>query len=179
MVKNNFFNKKPFLVAEISANHCGSIRIAKKIIDDCKKYNVDAIKLQTYTPDCMTLRSNLTTFRIEHGLWKKEKLWDLYNKAKTPLSWHKKLFSYAKKKRIKIFSTPFSVMALDFLETLNCPVYKVASFEITDLYLIKKIAQTKKPIILSTGLSNINEISKAYRVAKKKRFKGYNNTLLR
>ncbi len=158
---------KPFFIAEISANHCGSLKIAKRLIDDAKKYGADAVKLQTYTPDSMTLNLNKKNFLISDGLWKGKKLWDLYNIAQTPYKWHKILFSYARKKKIECFSTPFDESSVDFLEKLNCPYYKVSSFEMTDIPLIKKIAKTKKKMIISTGMANINEIKKTYDVAKK------------
>jgi pseudaminic acid synthase len=159
--------KKPFLIAEISANHNGSIHNAKKLINCAKKNGADAVKLQTYTPDTMTIKSNKRYFKIKEGLWKGYTLWDLYKKAHTPLIWHKELFQYAKDIGIKIFSTPFDETAVDFLEKLKCPFYKVSSFEMTDIPLIKKIAQTKKPMIISTGMANLKEIEAAYNCAKK------------
>jgi sialic acid synthase SpsE len=118
--------KKPFLIAEISANHAGSFQKAKKLIMCAKKNGANAVKLQTYTPDSMTLRSSKKYFKIKSGLWKGYNLWDLYKKAQTPLIWHKKLFNYAKKIGITIFSTPFDESAVDFLEELKCPFYKVS-----------------------------------------------------
>ena len=159
--------KAPYLVAEISANHCGKLDIAKKLIRTAKANNADAVKLQTYTPDTMTIKSKKKYFKIKSGLWRGYSLWDLYNKAHTPLSWHKELFDYAKKLRITIFSTPFDETAVDFLEKLNCPMYKIASFEMTDLPLIKKVAQTKKTMIISTGMSSLDEIDETFKVAKK------------
>jgi pseudaminic acid synthase len=159
--------KKPYLVAEISANHSGSFQKAKKLIMCAKKNGADAVKLQTYTPDTMTLKSSKKYFKIKSGLWKGYNLWDLYKKAQTPLHWHKKLFDYAKKIDITIFSTPFDESAVDFLEELKCPFYKVSSFEMTDLPLIKKIAKTKKPIIISTGMANLDEIAMTVKCAKK------------
>ena len=159
--------KKPFLVAEISANHNGKISNALKLIKQAKLYGADAVKLQTYKPETMTLNSNKKYFKIKKGLWRGYKLWDLYEKAQTPYEWHKILFDYAKKLNIKLFSTPFDEDAVDFLEKLNAPFYKVSSFELTDLPLIKKIALTKKPIIISTGMGTIAEIEEAYNVAKK------------
>ena len=135
--------KKPFFVAEISANHCGDFNLAKRLIKCAKLNGADAVKLQTYTPDTMTVKSNKKYFKIKNGLWKGYQLWDLYNKAQTPLHWHKDLFKYAKKIGIIIFSSPFDESAVDFLEKLKCPIYKVASFEMTDIPLIKKIAKTK------------------------------------
>jgi pseudaminic acid synthase len=162
-----FFKKIPFFVAEISANHNGSLYKAKKIIHAAKKYGADAVKLQTYTPDTMTIKSNKSDFKIRGGLWNGKTLWDLYEKAQTPFEWHKELFNYAKKLKITCFSTPFDETAVDLLESLNCPFYKVASFEMNHIPLIKKIAQTKKPIIISTGMANLKEIDLAYKTAKK------------
>lgn len=159
-------NKIPFLVAEISANHCGNINLAKKLIKCAKDNGADAAKLQTYTADTMTIQSNKKYFKIKNGLWKGYDLWNLYNEAHTPLEWNKKLFDYGKKLGITIFSTPFDETAVNLLEKLKCPMYKVASFEMTDLLLIKKISQTKKPIIISTGMASMEEIELAYRTAK-------------
>jgi pseudaminic acid synthase len=168
--------KNPFLICEISANHCGNILLAKKLIKCAKKYGADAVKIQTYTADTMTINSNKRYFKIKSGLWKGFNLWDLYNKGKTPLTWHKELFQYAKKVGIAIFSTPFDESAVNFLEKLNCPIYKVASFEMTDHLLIKKIALTNKPMIISTGMASLNEIEQSIKVAKK--FGAKNITLL-
>ena len=162
-----FINKKPFLIAEISANHCGDFNLAKKLIKCAKLNNADAVKLQTYTADTMTINSNKKYFKIREGLWKGYSLWDLYDKAHTPLKWHKKLFDYGKSLGIKVFSTPFDDTAVDFLEKLNCPIYKIASFEMTDLNLVKKIAQTKKPVIMSTGMATLKEIDTSVKIAKK------------
>ena len=156
-----------FIVAEISANHNGSFSKLKKLIDNAKINGADAIKIQTYDENSMTIQSNKKNFKIKEGLWKNYSYWDLYKKAKTPYKWHREIFEYAKKKKIVCFSTPFDIKAVDFLEKLNCPIYKIASFEITDIPLIKKVAQTKKPIIISTGLANIDEIDEAYKTAKK------------
>ena len=159
--------KKPFLIGEVSCNHNGSILNAKKIIDVAKKYGVDFIKLQTYSASSLTIKSDKKDFLIQKGLWKGKKLWDLYDKAKTPFSWQKDLFEYAKKKKIKCFSTPFDEKAVDLLEKLSCPIYKVASFEINHFPLIKKIAQTKKPMIISTGMAQLKNIDLAVNFAKK------------
>ena len=166
MIYKNPLKKIPFFVAEISANHNGSLLNAKKLIKIAKKYGADAVKLQTYTPDTITIKSNKPDFKIRGGLWNGKILWDLYAKAQTPFNWHKELFDYAKKLKIICFSTPFDESAVDFLETLNCPFYKVASFEINHIPLLKKIAHTKKPIIISTGMANLNEIDLAYKTAK-------------
>lgn len=158
---------KPFLIAEISANHCGSLNLAKKLILCSKIHGADAVKIQTYTADTMTINSQKKYFKIKSGIWKGYSLWELYNEAQTPLAWHKELFKYAKSIGIKIFSTPFDENAVDFLEKLDCPIYKISSFEMTDLLLIKEVAKTKKPIIISTGMATLKEIDEAYEVAKK------------
>lgn len=155
----------PFFVAEISANHSGSYSRAKKLIKLAKESGADAVKLQTFKPETMTLNSNKRYFKIREGLWKGNNLWKLYEKAQTPYQWHKALFQYAKKIGIKCFSTPFDETAVEFLETLKCPIYKIASFEMQDLPLIKKVAQTKKPIIISTGMAKLNEIEAVYNYA--------------
>ena len=162
----NPLKKIPFFVAEISANHNGSLHHAKKLIKIAKKCCADAVKLQTYTPDTMTIKSNKLDFKIRGGLWNGKILWDLYRKAQTPFKWHKELFDYAKKIKITCFITPFDESAVDLLENINCPFYKVASFEMNHIPLIKKIAQTKKPIIISTGMANLKEIDIAYKTAK-------------
>ena len=151
----------------MSCNHNGNISNAKKIIDIAKKYKVDFIKLQTYSATSLTIKSKRKDFLNQKGLWKGKKLWDLYDKAKTPFSWQKILFDYAKKKKIKCFSTPFDEPAVDLLEKLSCPIYKIASFEINHFPLIKKITQTKKPIIISTGMAQIKDIDLAVNFAKK------------
>ena len=165
MISKNL--ERPFLIAEISANHCGKISIAKKLIKCAKANGADAVKLQTYTADTMTLKSNKKIFKIKSGLWKDYTLWELYNEAHTPLKWHKELFLYAKKIGIKIFSTPFDETAVEFLEKIDCPVYKISSFEMTDLPLIKRVSQTGKPIIISTGMASIKEIEESFITAKK------------
>jgi pseudaminic acid synthase len=159
--------KLPHLVAEISANHCGKLSIAKKLIKCAKINGADSVKIQTFTADTMTIKSKKKFFKVKNGLWKNYTLWDLYNKAHTPLSWHKELFEYAKKIGITLFSTPFDEMAVNFLEDLKCPIYKVASFEMTDIPLIEKIASTKKPMIISTGMASLDEIERTYTFARK------------
>jgi len=166
-MNTRLFNKKPVLVAEISANHNGNINTAKKLISLAKKNGADAIKLQTFTPDGMTINSKKKDFKIKNGTWKNKYLWDLYNQAQTKLEWHKELFKYSKRNKILCFSTPFHEESVDFLEKLNCPIYKVASFEITDLDLIKYIASKKKPMIISTGLASEKEIEDAFKIAFK------------
>ena len=137
-------NKKPFFIAEISINHAGSFSRAKKLIMLAKKSLFDAVKLQTYTADTMTLNSNKKYFKIKGGLWNNRNMWSLYDQAKTPLSWHEKLFKFAKKIGIQIFSTPFDETAVDFLAKLKCPIFKVASFR-NELYPVnQKNFQNKK-----------------------------------
>ena len=167
MISKNPLKKTPFFVAEISANHNGSLLHAKRLIKEAKKYGADAVKLQTYTPNTMTIKSNKLDFKIRGGLWNGKTLWGLYKKAQTPFEWHKELFDYANKLKIICFSTPFDETAVDLLENLKCPFYKVASFEMNHIPLIKKIARTKKPIIISIGMANLNEIDLAYKTAKK------------
>lgn len=165
--KINFFKKTPIIVAEISANHNGSLIHAKKLIKIAKLYGADAVKLQTYTPETMTIKSKKADFLIKNGLWRGHSLWDLYSSAQTPFEWHEELFAYSKKIKIPCFSTPFDETAVDLLESLNCPFYKLASFELNHLPLIKKIASTGKPIIISTGMAQLKEIDLAYNTAKK------------
>ena len=163
--------KKPYSIAEISANHSGSLYVAKKLIKIAKYYGADAVKLQTYTADSMTLNSYKKNFLIKSGLWKNERLWNLYDRAKTPYEWHPKLFSYAKKLKITCFSTPFDSNAVDLLEKLKCPFYKISSFEMNDLPLIEKVLNTKKPLILSTGTSSLKEIRDVMNFIRKKKSK--------
>jgi N-acetylneuraminate synthase len=156
----------PYIIAEMSANHNGSIERAFECIKAAKNAGANAVKIQTYTPDTMTIDCDKEEFRITGGLWDGYKLYDLYNEAQTPYEWHRPLFDYAKEIGITIFSTPFDETAVDLLEKLHCPAYKVASFEMTDLPLVKYIAQTKKPMIISTGMANLEEIDEVVRVAK-------------
>jgi pseudaminic acid synthase len=166
-MSKNFIKKRPYFIAEISANHNGSLDNAKKLIFHAKKYGADAVKLQTYTADTITIKSNRKEFFIKEGLWKGKYLWDLYDKAKTPFEWHEQLFDYARKLNIICFSSPFDETAVDLLESLRTPFYKIASPEITHIPLIKKIARTKKIIIMSTGMANLKEIDFAFQTAKK------------
>ena len=158
---------KVFFIAEISANHCGNFNLAKKLIKCAYNNGADAVKLQTYTADTMTIKSDKKYFKINEGIWKGYNLWDLYDKARTPLEWHKELFKYGKSLGIKVFSSPFDNSAVDFLEKLSCPIYKIASFEMTDLNLVKKVSQTKKPIIISTGMANLEEIAITVKTARR------------
>ena len=163
----NFSSKtKPFIIAELSANHNGSIERAFESIKAAKEAGADAVKIQTYTADTMTIPCDNDDFIIKGGLWDGWNLYDLYKEAHTPYEWHKPLFDYAQEIGITIFSSPFDKTAVDLLEELNTNLYKVASFEIIDLPLIKYIAQTKKPMIISTGMANLEEITEAVEVAK-------------
>ena len=168
-LKKNYLKKltTPIIIGEVSANHNGSINLAKKIIKCAKVNKLDFVKLQSYEEDTMTIQSKKKEFLIKKGLWKNYSLWELYKKAKTPFSWHKELFSYSKKIGIKCISTPFDENAVDMLEKLGCPMYKISSFELTHLPLIKKVAKTKKPVIISTGMGTLKEISDAVKVLKK------------
>ncbi len=157
----NFDLKKDgvYIIAELSANHNGNLQTALDTIKAAKEIGANAIKLQTYTADCMTLDCKKDDFIIKGGtLWDGKTLYDLYKEACTPWEWHKELFEYAKDIGIDIFSSPFSKEAVDFLEEFNPPAYKIASFEITDYELVRYTASKMKPIIISTGIATIDEI---------------------
>ncbi len=156
----------PYVVAEMSANHNGDIKNAFSIIDQAKSVGADAVKIQTYTADTITLNSTAEDFCIHGGLWDGKTLYELYEWAHTPWDWHRELFVYAKKQDITIFSSPFDNTAVDLLEDLNAPAYKIASFEAIDLPLIKYVASTRKPMIISTGMANAEEIGEAIDAAK-------------
>ena len=151
----------PYIIAEMSANHNGEISNAYRIIDMAKECGADAVKLQTYRPDTITMNIRTPEFMIKGGLWDGQSLYELYEKAFMPWDWHKLLFNYAKKVGITIFSSPFDSTAVDLLEDLNAPAYKIASFEAIDIPLIKYVAKTKKPMIISTGMANVDEIQEA------------------
>jgi pseudaminic acid synthase len=152
---------KPFIIAEVSANHGGSIHRAKETILAAKSSGADAVKIQTYTPDTMTLDADKSDFFIKDGLWKGYSLFQLYKEAYTPFEWHKELFDYAKSHGVILFSTPFDETAVDLLTSLDVPAYKIASFEITDLPLIEYAASKGKPLFISTGMANQDEIGEA------------------
>ena len=159
---------KTFIIGEISANHNGKIENAKKLIREAKKAGVDAIKLQTYTADTITLNCDNEYFQIKQGtLWDGKTLYDLYKEAYMPWEWHEELLRVAKEEGIICFSSPFDKTAVDYLENLNVSAYKVASFEITDIPLIEYIASKNKPIIISTGIATIEDIEEALNACKR------------
>lgn len=157
---------KPFIIAEMSGNHNQSLDRALALVDAAAKAGAHALKLQTYTADTITMK-NVYTINDKNSLWNGQELYDLYKQAYTPWEWHKPIFDRAKKKGMIAFSSPFDESAVDFLETLNVPIYKIASFENTHHPLLKKVAATGKPIILSTGVSTLNDIKESVQVLKK------------
>ena len=158
---------KCFIIAELSANHGGKLEIALETVRAAKRAGADAIKLQTYTADTITLDSKKEYFKINQGThWDGQYLYDLYKDAFLPWEWHKPIFALAKKEGLVCFSSPFDFTAVDFLEKLNCPIYKIASFEITDIPLIEYVASKGKPIIISTGIAEIQDIELAISACK-------------
>lgn len=159
---------KPFIIAEMSGNHNQSLERAMKIVESAAETGVDAIKLQTYTADTMTIDKDTDEFFIadKNSLWQGESLYNLYKKAYTPWEWQEKLFRRAEELGLICFSTPFDDTSVDFLESINCPIYKIASFENIDLPLIRKVAKTGKPIIASTGMASVAELDELVRTAR-------------
>ncbi len=155
-----------FIIAELSANHNHDIERAKNIIDAAAEAGADAIKLQTYTPETLTYNSNDPSFQVGGTIWEGKNLYELYEEAHLPWEWHEPLLEHAKEKGLIAFSTPFDFTAIDLLESLEVPAYKVASSELVDLPLIKRISQTGKPMFISTGMGTLSEIDEAVKTAR-------------
>src|SRR5579885_1894376 len=155
-----------YIIAEMSANHNNSLEEALRLIRVAKDCGADAVKLQTYTPDTITIDCRNEHFLIKDTIWEGKNLYELYGEAYTPWEWHEQLFAEARKVGIDCFSTPFDATAVDFLEQMDPPIYKIASFELVDIPLIKKVASTGKPMIMSTGMATLDEIRDAVEAAR-------------
>jgi len=165
-IANFDLDKEVFVIAELSANHCGNLDLALKSIKAAKDAGADAIKIQTYTPDSLTLNSDKKDFIIQDGLWKNRKLYELYEKAKTPLEWHSLIFEAAQHQGLICFSSPFSKEDLEFLKRFDPPAYKIASFEANDEHFIRLVAREQKPTLISTGIATIEELERILKIFK-------------
>ena len=159
-------NHKPYIICELSGNHNGSLERALSLVDAAAATGCDAIKIQSYTPDTMTINCDNPNFQIKSGIWKGYNLYQLYKEAHTPFEWHEAIFKRAAEHGVTIFSTPFDETATDILDDLSAPAFKIASFEIIDLELISHVASKKKPMIISTGMASLSEIDTAVNTAK-------------
>lgn len=153
--------RPPLIIAEIGSGHCGSLDQARELIVDAARAGAGAVKIQTYTPDSLTIKCSGPDFEIKGGAWKGRNLYELYGEAMTPREWHGPLFDAAREAGVPIFSSPFSAEDVDFLESLDCPAYKIASAEINHFQLLERVRETKKPVIISTGMASLHDVKAA------------------